>query len=309
MNGAFTYLTAEVRARPNLTILPDTHTDRVVLDSHRASGVRTAAGQVIEGGEVILSSGAYGSPAILLRSGIGPGEHLRAIGIVGVRELPGVGEHLMDHPLIDDFVDIAVRPEYAPAAASFCPVFVRARSSQSSDEIDLHVYHGQYFDQDRGRWMMWQDISLEYSTSLGHVRLTSADPAATLHIDHNHLSDPAEVEACCDGVEIAQRLLAVRPLADMIEVINREPMGRDRDEFRALVKERIRTTFHPSSTCRMGPASDPGAVVDHAGRVHGVEGLRVVDASVFPASPRANIHFTTVAVAEKLADAFRSGTA
>jgi 5-(hydroxymethyl)furfural/furfural oxidase len=83
-------------------------------------------------------------------------------------------------------------------------------------------------------------------------------------------------------------------------------MGNDRAEFRTLVKERIRTTFHPSSTCRMGPASDPDAVVDRTGRVHGIDGLRVVDASIFPTSPRANLHFTVVAVAEKLADSIRS---
>ena len=309
MNGAFTYLTPEVRSRRNLRIVADTPTDRVVLDGYRVIGIRTADGTVIEGGEVVLCAGAYGSPAVLLRAGIGPAGHLREVGIDPVHDLPGVGEYLMDHPLIDDFVDVAIRPEHAPECASFVPTIVKVRSSQAREEIDLHIYHGHYFDADRGRWMLFQDLSLAYATSRGRVRLTAADPAATLHIDHNHLSHPAEVDACCEGVEIAQRLLAVRPLADMIEIIGREAMGSSRDEFRRLVKERVRTTFHPSSTCRMGPASDPGAVVDHAGRVHGLDGLRVVDASIFPTSPRANIHFTVVAVAEKLADAILSESA
>lgn len=139
------------------------------------------------------------------------------------------------------------------------------------------------------------------------MRLTSTDPEATLDIDHAYLSDPTELEACCDGMELIQRLVETRPLADAIDPIpGAVPTWQTRDELREWIRGRVSTTFHPSSTCRMAPAGDPGAVVDHAGRVHGIDGLRVADASVFPTSPRANLHCTVVAVAEKLADAIRS---
>jgi choline dehydrogenase-like flavoprotein len=108
-------------------------------------------------------------------------------------------------------------------------------------------------------------------------------------------------------MELIRRLVATRPLADAIDPVpGQVPEWHGRDELRAWVRDHVNTTFHPSSTCRMGPSADPKAVVDVAGRVYGVDGLRVADASIFPTDPRANIHCTVVAVAEKLADAIRS---
>ena len=134
----------------------------------------------------------------------------------------------------------------------------------------------------------------------------AADPAATLEIDHAYFADPTDLEACCDGVELIGRLVGARPLADVLDPApGRAPTWRDRADLRAWVRAHVATTFHPAGTCRMGPATDRAAVVDHAGRVHGIAGLRVADASVFPTIPRANIHCTVVAVAEKLADAIR----
>jgi choline dehydrogenase-like flavoprotein len=108
----------------------------------------------------------------------------------------------------------------------------------------------------------------------------------------------------CDGVELALGLVATSPLADLLEPGSGfTPPAGGRDGLRAWVREQAGTTFHPSSTCRMGPVGDPGAVVDHTGRVHGLGGLRVADAAVLPTCPRANLHCTVVAAAEKLADA------
>jgi choline dehydrogenase len=136
--------------------------------------------------------------------------------------------------------------------------------------------------------------------------LTAPDPAATLEIDHAYFADPAELETLCDGMELIRRLLTTRPLAEAIDPVpGRVPTWRDRDELRGWVRDQVCTAFHPSSTCRMGPSTDPTTVVDHAGRVYGVAGLRVADASVFPTIPRANLHCTVVAVAEKLADGIR----
>ena len=133
---------------------------------------------------------------------------------------------------------------------------------------------------------------------------------APLDIDHAYLSDPADLEALCDGIELVERIIASAPMQRVLEPYAEEmPPWGDAGELPAWARSRFGTTFHPSSTCRMGPASDPMAVVDHDAHVHGVAGLRVVDASIFPTGPRANVHFTVVAVAEKLADAIREQSA
>jgi choline dehydrogenase len=308
MNAAFTHL-APARQRPNLSLLADALVERVCIEGGRATGVRLADGRAVRGRLVVLSGGAYGSPAILLRSGIGPAADLRQLGIPVKADRPGVGAHLLDHPNVvfangDDITAYWVTPESTPSARSSVPTLIKARSRQAAEEIDLYIVHGQFRDEERGRWVAWFMLNLEVARSQGRVRLTSPDPAATLEIDHAYLADPADLEACCDGVELIAQLVAAAPLADMIDPVpGQVPAWRDRDELRAWVRDHVTTTFLPSSTCRMGPDSDPQAVVDHVGRVHGVAGLRVVDASIFPTSPRANVHCTVVAVAEKLADA------
>lgn len=310
MHGAFTYL-APARRRPNLTMIPDALVDRVRVEDGRATGVRTTDGREVQGRLVVLCAGAYGSPAILLRSGIGPAEDLRALGIPVVADRPGVGAHLLDHTGLmfadgDDVAPYVVRPEYVPAAQSGIPLLIKARSRQATEEIDLYLFSGCRRDEERGRWVALFGVDLEVVRSHGRVRLTSPDPEATLAIDHGYLADPSDLEALCEGAELIARLLSTPPLAAALDPVpGMTLVWRDRDELRALVRDRVKSSFHPSSTCRMGPAGDPGAVVDHAGRVHGIGGLRVADAAVFPTIPRANVHCTVVAVAEKLADAIR----
>jgi choline dehydrogenase len=310
MHAAFTYL-APARKRSNLTLISDALVDRICVEDCQATGVKTADGREIRGRQVVLCAGAYGSPAILLRSGIGPAADLRRLGIPVVSDRPGVGAHLLDHPRVtfnngEDFAPYIVTQEFTPAAASAVPALLKARSHQAVEEVDLYLIHGQYHDEERGRWVAWFELNLDVAGSSGRVSLTAPDPAATLDIDHAYLADPAELEACCAGVDLIRRLVTTRPLADAIDPIpGQVPEWRDRDELRTWVRDCVATSFHPSSTCRMGRDTDPQAVVDHAGRVHGLAGLRVVDASIFPTSPRANVHCTVVAVAEKLADAIR----
>ncbi|HEY7033962.1 MAG TPA: GMC family oxidoreductase N-terminal domain-containing protein [Thermomicrobiales bacterium] len=309
MNGAFTYL-APVRSRPNLTLIPEALVDRVCVEDGRATGVRLAHGREVRGREVVLCAGAFGSPAILLRSGIGPAAELGRHGIGVVAERAGVGESLLDHPLIVGLMECTIAPGYEPTAPTFAPIILKARSGQATDEIDLHVYQGQSWDAGRGAWSFWFSVSLQQAFSRGRVRLTSPDPEASLEIDHAHLADPHDREALCDGVELVNRLAATPPLAGAVTPVPERTMRwRDRDELRALVGASPGTTFHPSGTCRMGPSDDPAAVVDQAGRVHGIGGLRVADASIFPTIPRANIHCTIVAAAEKIAEDMRRGGA
>ena len=187
---------------------------------------------------------------------------------------------------------------------------VKARSRHARGEIDLHLYEGQRFDEQRGCWVLYLAVSLMDARCRGRVRLTSPDPAATLDIDHGYFSELADLEAMGEGVELALGLVATPPLAEVLEPGSGfTPPAGGREGLRAWIREEAGTTFHPCGTCRMGPADDPGAVVDHAGRVHGLDGLRVADAAIFPTSPRANLHCTVVAAAEKLADAIRHDNA
>ncbi|HET7666136.1 MAG TPA: GMC family oxidoreductase N-terminal domain-containing protein [Mycobacterium sp.] len=308
MNGAFTYL-APARTRPNLSIHAATIVDCLTIENGRASGVRTVDGQVVQSREVVLCAGTYGSPAILLRSGIGPATHLRELGIPVVRNLIGVGENLLDHPLVspDRPRPRLVRPEYAPRKRSFIPVIAKAASRHAGHDIDLHIYIGQDFSAELDAWFLWITASLQYARSRGRLRLTSPDPFAPLDIDHAYLSDPADLEALCDGIDLAERIIAATPLQRVLEpVVEDAPPWSNATGLPPWVRAHAGTTYHPSSTCRMGPEVDTTAVVDHEGRVHGVAGVRVVDASIFPTGPRANLHFTVIAVAEKLADAMMS---
>jgi choline dehydrogenase len=307
MNGAFTYL-APARSRANLTIVPKKLVDCVLLEGNRAVGVRTVDDDVIHANEVILCGGSFGSPAILMRSGVGPADHLRSLGIPIVRNLPGVGENLLDHPLVNGLMECSIASGYEPISRTFFPIVLKGRANSSTTEIDFHVFNGQSFDPARKGWNFWFSISLETARSRGRVRLTSSDPNSTLDIDHNYYSDPSDLERVCDAVELVNELVRTRPLCEVVEPIpGRAITWRDRDELRAKVRRNVGTTFHPSGTCRMGPASNPETVVDSQGRVHGIAGLRVADASIFPTIPRANIHCTIVAVAEKLSDSIRAG--
>ncbi len=312
MSGVFTYL-EPARYRPNFTLMTDTLTDRVLFDGKRATGIRTADGRELKGREVILSGGAYGSPAILLRSGVGPGAHLQEMSIAVQHELPGVGEHLMDHPAargVNRFylIEESDAPQDQGEIVFARPV-IFARSNQIDTEIDLHLYPIQIFSEDLGRWVYRLTPSLQWSRSTGRVRLTAPDPNATLDIDHKYLSDPTDLEALCDGVELSARITATPPLSTHLTPDSNHRFDwQSRDELREFVKARAVTSYHPSSTCRMGPASDPTAVVDHLGLVHGLSGLRVVDASIFPWGPRCNLHFPTIAAAEHIAEMVRQHT-
>jgi choline dehydrogenase len=305
LNGSLTYL-AMARGRRNLTILADAMVDRLVLDDLTVTGVRTADGRELRGREVIVCSGSYGSPAVLMRSGIGPAGHLRELGIDVVRDLPGVGEHLLDHPYLAPYTSgltiFPLRPGYEAGREAFIQVMMKARSQQVSNEIDLHIYPRELPDDATGGWSLILPVSLQYARSKGRVRLTSADPEAPLDIDHRYFADPIDLEAMIDGVQLAGRLVETQPLAGMVDVSDeKRRLLRDRDAIARVVVEEIGTTFHPSSTCRMGPASDPTAVVGPDCRVHGIDHLRVVDASIFPWGPRCNLHGPVVAAAERAA--------
>jgi choline dehydrogenase len=157
MNAAFTYL-APARPRPNLTLVPDTLVDRVLVVDGRASRVRIAGGREVRGREIVLCAGAYGSPAILLRSGIGPAAELRGLAIPVIADRPGVGAHLLDHPQVifangDELAAYRVTAGAAPTANSGVPVLIKARSNQATADVDLYVPLITLRDQTAGGWV------------------------------------------------------------------------------------------------------------------------------------------------------------
>jgi choline dehydrogenase len=278
---AFAYLDP-ARGRASLTIVPDTLVDRVLLSGDRATGVATSAGD-LRAERVVLAAGAYGSPAILLRSGFGPpvGEGLVDHVGVGLGYEPTVAlaretaEHERGRPLFMGEVTIAAR-------------------SSSCDEggCDLYLFPA-VEPLGPGAYEISAGVFAMKPSSHGSVRLTSPDPRAPLAIDHGFLSDDRDVAVLVEGVE---RLRALAADDGIRACAARELRPGPDIAAEAHVRAAVRGFFHPVGTCAMG------RVVDGAGQVLGVDGLSVADASIMPTIPRANTNLSVVAVAERLAE-------
>jgi len=280
------------RQRPNLRIMGDVLVDRVLFDGDRATGVRTADGQSYYAArEVIVSAGSTSTPAILMRSGIGPAEELVPHGIDVRADLP-VGRSAQDHPVT--FVEVPVVPE-AQQSTAHRPtnIVVRYTSglARENDMMLMATNHNYWF----GRDTAGIAIALQAPESLGTMTLRSTDPYDEPHFDLNFLSDPRDLDRMRDGLRRARALMDHDAFA---RIATGEPTWpQDDAEIMASVKD----TMHMTSTARMGEATDPAAVVDTDCRVHGLRDLRVVDASIFPRVPSANTYLTVLAVAEHAA--------
>src|SRR5262249_38753068 len=147
------------------------------------------------------------------------------------------------------FLNYEIAPRAQPERPAFVQLMIKARSLQTQEEIDLHLYPFERFDAERGTWHFVMALSLMYARSQGQVRLTSPDPEATLAIDHNYFADPTDLEAMCDGVEFATQLVGTPPLARFLTAAPSVPRWRNREELRALLRRTVRTTYHPSSSC------------------------------------------------------------
>lgn len=300
MSAALTHL-EPARTRANLTVRSDAPVDRIEVTEGRAQGVRLAGGEHLVAERVVLAAGAYASPAVLLRSGIGATEDLDPLGIDTVVDLPGVGRGLVDHPLLS--VDVAVPAE--PVARPNYQTMTTWRSDGSEGPPDLHLFACGPFDSHRtddGLQLLPLAVGLVDPASTGRVWLASPDPAEPPRIDPGHLTDRRDADRLLAGIGEARRILATEPLRSLVVGGERFP-GDDvvGDDLRARMPRLVRTYHHPVGTCRMGPDPEAGAVVDADGRLHGVDGLAVVDASIMPRIPRANTNLPTMMLAERLA--------
>lgn len=293
---------APAEARRNLTVLCEAPVERVLLDkrTNRCRGVRTLDGRefwVSEGGEVLLCAGAAISPMILLRSGIGPDADLRRLGIRTAVDLP-VGKAVQDHVMVR--IRVPLREEHQRSRDNY-PSYVACRCDSGAgrtgrrDLFFMAVNHAYWFGEPDGGIA----VMLYECRSRGELVLTGADPTTPVHFELRLLSDPLDLRRLEEGVERARELLAQEPLRELALGEAKVP---DRDGLRA----ECRDVMHLACTAPMGRPGDGFSVLDSECRVHGIEGLRVIDASAMPKVVRANTYLTVVAMAERMADRLRS---
>jgi choline dehydrogenase len=303
-------------ARENLTILPETSVDRVVFEETRAVGVEasTADGSsgTIRARRVILAAGAISSPAILLRSGVGPAEHLRGLGIPVRVDLPGVGAGLTDQPRIGVFM--TPRPGNENEGKSTGQIVLRTTSSRFNDlyyamvnRFDL-THHFPALRQVAGAQAVFGVmVVLRRQHSRGRVTLASSDPRTAPDIDLGYLSDERDHQLLADGVRECWKLAHSPKIIDKGEQIVAldERAISDPEALRGYVESAVDSAYNPVGTARMGPADDPTAVVGERCGVHGAENLYVVDASVMPSMVCANTNLTVIMIAERVAAMLR----
>lgn len=321
------------KGRTNLSVVTGAQVLRIVVDRGRAVGVELAGKGIVRAErEVILSAGAIGSPRLLQLSGIGPADHLRALGLPVVLDQPGVGSNFHDH--LDLFViaectgphtyDRYAKPLWSalaglqylltrrgPVASSLFETggFWWADREAAHPDIQLHLGLGSGIE--AGVAAMPQggvtlNSALLRPRSRGTVRLASADPLAAPLIDPNYWADPYDREMSIRGLKLAQEIMsqpALRPFV-LAERLPGPQVRSDQDYFDYACRH-AKTDHHPAGTCRMG--SDAGAVVDPMLRFNGIAGLRVVDASIMPQVVSSNTNAATIMIAEKAADMIRAG--
>jgi choline dehydrogenase-like flavoprotein len=333
-SSASTAYLAPIRKRKNLTVRTGARVTRIVCERNRAVGVEIAVGQGVETiraeREVLVSSGAIGSPKLLLQSGIGPAGHLTSAGVGVVHDLPGVGSNLQDH--LDLFVisectgdhtyDRVARPHRTlwaglqyilfrtgPVASSLFETggFWYADPQARSPDIQFHLGLGSGIEAGVER-LKNAGVTLNsaylHPRSRGTVRLGSADPAAAPLIDPNYWEDPHDRAMSIEGLRIAREIMQ-QPALEPYVLAERLPgpkCSTDRELFDYGCAN-AKTDHHPVGTCRMGTGAD--AVVGLDLKVHGIEGLRVCDSSVMPRVPSCNTNAPTIMVGEKAADIIR----
>ncbi len=312
LNAAFAYLDP-VRNRSNLTIAGGVLTDRLVIRGGRVEAVkviRNGGEANIQVGDVVIAAGTYGSPAILIRSGVGNPTDVRALGIEPRLDLPGVGMNLHDHPVV--YLAFTGTRALESAMTQFGrrhwlpdeQTIAKARSSRCDGGFDLHIYPvGGPAAGDPATWNWLLPIACMTPRSRGSLKLRTADPSAAPVLDHNYLGDPDGEDArrLIDGVQLARELASEPRLAALLGD-EKEPgngVG-SRRQIAEFVRANVMHYYHPVGTCAMGPAAT-AAVVDARGRVHGLDNCYVADASVMSVIPRANTNIPVLVVGLRIA--------
>jgi choline dehydrogenase len=293
--------------RPNVEVRSRAHVTRLIVEGRRVVGVEYLQDgqrqQVRAAREVILATGVVDSPKLLMLSGIGPADHLKSHGITVVADVPGVGGNLQDH------LKLSIRWQGTtelPGSSVTAGMFTHSSPIEASTlPADLQFYLGRGLDQPDT--FVTITVSLVRPRSRGEVRLASVDPKTPPTIRTNYLRETGDVQALVRGVHLARWIASV-PVFEDLRGDELEPgaAAKADADLERFVRRAADTIYHAAGTCRMGPASDPMAVVDPALRVRGVEGLRVADASIMPEIVNATTHAACVMIGEKCADLARA---
>lgn len=333
---ALTYLLPAME-RPNLKVVGDALVTRVVMEADRCVGVEAVVdgtAQSFRAGETILTAGALRTPQILMLSGIGPAEHLHDLGIDIVVDLPGVGQNLTDHPELgakwtfkgstsavrgrglltsalnwgsEGSAPGATDLELLPFVCSAGDMMRITKAARSPLQM-LKSMRGTSMKfaakQARGMWLPFVAIGLQQEDSRGTVRLTSSDPTAPPELNWNLMAEASDRRRFREGIKVTYDLFATEPfkkIGGKLVTLSKHDIATEAslDDW---AKNNIFTVGHASSTCKMGPESDQMAVVDRFGAVHGIEGLRISDTSIFPVIPSRGPNATTVMVAERISE-------
>ena len=296
------YLTEEVRNRPNLKISGGVLVDRVLFDQRRAIGVITAGGFEISAGEVILSAGSYCSPAILLRSGIGPAADLAQLGIDLVADLP-VGQRLQDQPFY--YNAYALKTDALDMRPSVGALLWTQSRDARDDQLDIHiaVTHLMPPEYSPTGGAIALSVAVVKPDSRGTVKLRSRDPHEQPEINCNFLAEDRDLRRMLEGVRLARRIGRHPALARFLELEMIPGDGVGDDQLAEAVASNLASYGHPAATAPMGGPHDPWAVVDTHGSVKGLSGLRVVDGSIMPVVPSVAVNPTIIMIAERTAKA------
>ena len=304
VSTAIAYL-GPARSRPNLTIRADTDVRRIVFHNGAVSGVevRTAGAiESISARQVVLACGAIHSPAVLVRSGIGPRDVLDRLGIGVVRELSGVGQHMQDHPAIGP--TIVPKPGIADFDQPVIQTTLRYTATGSDDFNDMQLEPLSFMHYTAGTLFMGLAACVFKSYSYGHLEFDSADIDAKPRLLMDYLSDERDYIKLVDGLRRGMEICATKAVAEVSDGVRRPTDAEMADP--ALLEPWIRrnsaTGAHPSCTACMGPADDETAVTDERGMVHGLRGLRIADASIMVRVPSANTNIPTIMIGERMGE-------